>query len=100
MARSRKSPASQVARGFYQASHKLLVVVELLMGDIPDRGVDNVEEPIQISNTDCLRKQQIRVHGPFQGRLAGLGLPVSRLLARLLVGSTRPPTSCWSLSSC
>jgi hypothetical protein len=25
---------------------------------------------IQISNTDCLRKQQIRVHGPFQGRLA------------------------------
>lgn len=36
---TRKSPASQVARGFYQASHKLLVVVELLMGDIPDRAV-------------------------------------------------------------
>ncbi|KAJ5154161.1 uncharacterized protein N7500_009600 [Penicillium coprophilum] len=36
---TRKSPASQVARGFYQASHKLLVVVELLMGDIPDRAI-------------------------------------------------------------
>ncbi|KAJ6086996.1 hypothetical protein N7467_005910 [Penicillium canescens] len=36
---TRKSPASPVARGFYQASHKLLVVVELLMGDIPDRAV-------------------------------------------------------------
>ncbi|KAJ5114660.1 hypothetical protein NUU61_000419 [Penicillium alfredii] len=36
---TRKSPASHSARGFYQASHKLLVVVELLMGDIPDRGV-------------------------------------------------------------
>ncbi|CAG7915614.1 unnamed protein product [Penicillium olsonii] len=36
---TRKSPASPVARGFYQASHKLLVVVELLMGDIPDRSV-------------------------------------------------------------
>ncbi|CAG8095610.1 unnamed protein product [Penicillium salamii] len=36
---TRKSPASPIARGFYQASHKLLVVVELLMGDIPDRSV-------------------------------------------------------------
>jgi 26S proteasome regulatory subunit N3 len=36
---TRKSPTSNVARGFYQASHKLLVVVELLMGDIPDRAV-------------------------------------------------------------
>ncbi|KAJ5463519.1 hypothetical protein N7475_008463 [Penicillium sp. IBT 31633x] len=36
---TRKSPVSQVARGFYQASHKLLVVVELLMGDIPDRAI-------------------------------------------------------------
>lgn len=36
---TRKSPASHSARGFYQASHKLLVVVELLMGDIPDRGI-------------------------------------------------------------
>ena len=34
---TRKSPTSHSARGFYQASHKLLVVVELLMGDIPDR---------------------------------------------------------------
>lgn len=36
---TRKSPSSHSARGFYQASHKLLVVVELLMGDIPDRAV-------------------------------------------------------------
>ncbi|KAJ5538004.1 26S proteasome regulatory subunit rpn3 [Penicillium frequentans] len=36
---TRKSPTSHSARGFYQASHKLLVVVELLMGDIPDRSV-------------------------------------------------------------
>jgi 26S proteasome regulatory subunit N3 len=36
---TRKSPSSHSARGFYQASHKLLVVVELLMGDIPDREI-------------------------------------------------------------
>lgn len=36
---TRKSPSSNSARGFYQASHKLLVVVELLMGDIPDRAI-------------------------------------------------------------
>ena len=36
---TRKSPASSSARGFYQASHKLLAVVELLMGDIPDRSI-------------------------------------------------------------
>lgn len=36
---TRKSPTSHIARGFYQASHKLLVVVELLMGDIPDRAI-------------------------------------------------------------
>lgn len=36
---TRKSPTSHCARGFYQASHKMLVVVELLMGDIPDRGI-------------------------------------------------------------
>lgn len=36
---TRKSPSSGVAAGFYQASYKLLVVVELLMGDIPDRAV-------------------------------------------------------------
>ncbi|KAH7064801.1 proteasome regulatory subunit C-terminal-domain-containing protein [Macrophomina phaseolina] len=36
---TRKSPTSPVAAGFYQASMKLLVVVELLMGDIPDRAI-------------------------------------------------------------
>ena len=36
---TRKSPTTYNAGGFYQASHKLLVVVELLMGDIPDRAL-------------------------------------------------------------
>ncbi|KZF21790.1 putative proteasome regulatory particle subunit [Xylona heveae TC161] len=36
---SRKSPSSATAAGFYQASMKLLVIVELLMGDIPDRAI-------------------------------------------------------------
>lgn len=38
-AATRKAPSSAVAAGFYQASTKLLVVVELLMGDIPDRAI-------------------------------------------------------------
>ncbi|EIW78381.1 diphenol oxidase-A2 [Coniophora puteana RWD-64-598 SS2] len=33
----RRAPAAKVAPGFYQAVHKLSVVVELLMGDIPER---------------------------------------------------------------
>lgn len=36
---TRKSPSSASAAGFFQASTKLLIVVELLMGDIPDRAV-------------------------------------------------------------
>lgn len=35
----RRAPPAKVAPGFYQAVHKLFVVVELLMGDIPDRGI-------------------------------------------------------------
>ena len=34
---TRKSPSAHCATGFYQASMKLLIVVELLMGDIPER---------------------------------------------------------------
>ncbi|KAF1816216.1 26S proteasome non-ATPase regulatory subunit 3 [Eremomyces bilateralis CBS 781.70] len=34
---TRKAPTSSVAVGFYQASMKFLIVVELLMGDIPER---------------------------------------------------------------
>ena len=34
---TRKSPSTGPAVGFYQQSMKLLIVVELLMGDIPDR---------------------------------------------------------------
>lgn len=36
---TRKAPTSAVAVGFYQAAMKLLVVVELLMGDIPERSI-------------------------------------------------------------
>jgi 26S proteasome regulatory subunit N3 len=36
---TRKSPTTYKASGFYQASTKLLIVVELLMGDIPDRAI-------------------------------------------------------------
>ena len=36
---TRKSPAHQTAAGFYQTATKLLIVVELLMGDIPDRAI-------------------------------------------------------------
>ncbi|KAH7922762.1 PCI-domain-containing protein [Leucogyrophana mollusca] len=33
----RRAPQAKTAPGFYQAVHKLFVIVELLMGDIPDR---------------------------------------------------------------
>ena len=36
---TRKSPTTGPAVGFYQQATKLLIVVELLMGDIPDRGL-------------------------------------------------------------
>ena len=35
----RRAPPATTAPGFYQAVHKLNVVVELLMGDIPDRSL-------------------------------------------------------------
>lgn len=35
----RRAPPAKTAPGFYQAVHKLSAVVELLMGDIPDRGL-------------------------------------------------------------
>jgi 26S proteasome regulatory subunit N3 len=36
---TRKAPSNNAAVGFYQASMKFLVVVELLMGDIPERSI-------------------------------------------------------------
>ncbi|TGZ83961.1 hypothetical protein EX30DRAFT_338539 [Ascodesmis nigricans] len=36
---TRKAPQSAAAVGFLQAAHKLKIVVELLMGDIPDRSI-------------------------------------------------------------
>ena len=47
---TRKSPATPSAGGFYQAASKLLVIVELLMGDIPDRAIfrqSNLEHAMQ-----------------------------------------------------
>lgn len=35
----RRAPAPSTAPGFYQAAHKIFVVVELLMGDIPERSL-------------------------------------------------------------
>ncbi|KAH7904895.1 PCI domain-containing protein, partial [Hygrophoropsis aurantiaca] len=35
----RRAPQAKTAPGFYQAVHKLFVIVELLMGDIPDRSI-------------------------------------------------------------
>ena len=47
---TRKSPSTPSAGGFYQAASKLLIVVELLMGDIPDRAIfrqQNLEHAMQ-----------------------------------------------------
>lgn len=35
----RRAPNGKLAPGFFQTVHKLFIVVELLMGDIPDRGL-------------------------------------------------------------
>lgn len=35
----RRAPPAKTAPGFYQSVHKYFVVVELLMGDIPDRSL-------------------------------------------------------------
>jgi 26S proteasome regulatory subunit N3 len=35
----RRAPNAKLAPGFFQTVHKLFIVVELLMGDIPDRGL-------------------------------------------------------------
>lgn len=35
----RRAPNATVAPGFYQTVHKLFLIVELLMGDIPERGL-------------------------------------------------------------
>ena len=35
----RRAPPAKTAPGFFQAVHKFFIVVELLMGDIPDRSL-------------------------------------------------------------
>lgn len=49
-AATRKAPSSSCAAGFFQTASKLLLVVELLMGDIPDRATfrqTNLERTLQ-----------------------------------------------------
>lgn len=46
----RKAPSSPCAAGFSQSAQKLLIIVELLMGDIPDRAtfrLSNMERALQ-----------------------------------------------------
>ncbi|KAK7509979.1 proteasome regulatory subunit C-terminal-domain-containing protein [Phyllosticta citriasiana] len=77
---TRKSPTSSTAAGFYQASMKLLVVVELLMGDIPERAIfsqpklERALEPyfrlVQAVRAGDLQgfSRAVQQHGPvFQG---------------------------------
>lgn len=35
----RRAPVATLAPGFYQTVHKFFIIVELLMGDIPERGL-------------------------------------------------------------
>ncbi|KAI4129787.1 MAG: hypothetical protein LQ347_003637 [Umbilicaria vellea] len=65
---TRKSPSTPSAGGFYQAASKLLVIVELLMGDIPDRAIfrqPNLERAMQ---PYLLLVQAVRV-GDLEGFL-------------------------------
>ena len=65
---TRKSPATPSAGGFYQAASKLLVVVELLMGDIPDRAVFRQESLEQAMQPYLNLVQAVRV-GKIEGFL-------------------------------
>jgi 26S proteasome regulatory subunit N3 len=57
----RRAPAAKVAPGFYQAVHKYFVVVELLMGDIPDRSLFRhvVLEKALIAYFDIVKGQEV-----------------------------------------
>jgi 26S proteasome regulatory subunit N3 len=65
---TRKAPTSAVAVGFYQAAMKFLVVVELLMGDIPDRGVFS-QPKLESSLQPYLRLVEAVRGGEMQGFL-------------------------------
>lgn len=60
-AATRKAPSSACAVGFAQTATKLLMVVELLMGDIPDRAVFRVPTMEQALHPYFLLVQAVRV---------------------------------------
>lgn len=65
---TRKAPTSGVAVGFYQASMKFLIVVELLMGDIPERSVFS-QPKLEITMEPYFRLVQAVRAGEMQGFL-------------------------------
>lgn len=60
-AATRKAPSSMCALGFSQTATKLLLVVELLMGDIPDRATFRVPSTEQALHPYFLLVQAVRV---------------------------------------
>ncbi|KAI0023428.1 putative proteasome regulatory particle subunit [Xylariomycetidae sp. FL0641] len=60
-AATRKAPASSCALGFSQIATKLLLVVELLMGDIPERATFRVSNMEQALHPYFLLVQAVRV---------------------------------------
>ncbi|PSR80993.1 proteasome regulatory subunit C-terminal-domain-containing protein [Coniella lustricola] len=60
-AATRKAPSSMCALGFSQTATKLLLVVELLMGDIPDRATFRVASMEQALHPYFLLVQAVRV---------------------------------------
>ncbi len=60
-AATRKAPASSCALGFSQTATKLLLVVELLMGDIPERATFRVQSMEQALHPYFLLVQAVRV---------------------------------------
>lgn len=65
---TRKSPSTPSAGGFYQAASKLLVIVELLMGDIPDRAIFRQPNLERAMEPYLLLVQAVRV-GDLEGFL-------------------------------
>nr|GAT59197.1 PCI-domain-containing protein [Mycena chlorophos] len=68
----RRAPTGQIAPGFYQAVHKLFVVVELLMGDIPDRSLFRhpVLQKALIAYFDVVKAVRTGSLAEFQNTLA------------------------------
>jgi 26S proteasome regulatory subunit N3 len=63
---TRKAPGSAAAVGFYQAATKFLVVVELLMGDIPERALFS-QARLEAALEPYLRLVQAVRGGEMQG---------------------------------